>query len=426
MRLAMISEHASPLATLGGEDSGGQNVYVAELAKRLGAMGHEVDVFSRRESAHTPEVVPFSEGVRVVSLAAGPAQRLPKDETFRFMPRLRDGFYGYARARPYDLVHANFWMSGWVACEAKRDLGLPFAQTFHALGEIKKREQGEADTSPPERRETELRIVREADRVLATCPAEIEELTALYGADGARLALVPCGVDLETFRPVDRRGARRLVARETGVPEEAPLAVYVGRLVPRKGVDTVVEAMKLLPPSVGGRLLVVGGEGGSSEAARLRTMAEDLGVSERVHFLGSRAQGELHRYYGAADAAISVPHYEPFGMTPLEAMACGTPVVGSRVGGVQWSVADGETGFLVPPRRPDLLAARLLRLFLDDPLRGALGRAARRRVEETFDWEKVAREAGAVFEEIAGGSAPGGPRRGARNRFVASKEDLDG
>jgi glycosyltransferase involved in cell wall biosynthesis len=426
MRLAMISEHASPLATLGGEDSGGQNVYVAELAKRLGAMGHEVDVFSRRESADTPEVVPFSEGVRVVSLAAGPAQRLPKDETFRFMPRLRDGFYGYARAGSYALVHANFWMSGWVACEAKRDLGLPFAQTFHALGEIKKREQGEADTSPPERRETELRVVQEADRVLATCPAEIEELTTLYGADPAKLALVPCGVDLETFRPVDRREARRLVARETGVPEEAPLAVYVGRLVPRKGVDTVVEAMQLLPPSVGGRLLVVGGRGGS-ETARLRALAKGLGVSDRVHFLGSRAQGELRRYYGAADAAVSVPHYEPFGMTPLEAMACGTPVVGSRVGGVRWSVADGETGFLVPPKRPDLLAARLLRLFLDDPLRDEMGRAARRRMEETFAWEKVAREAWAVFEEVAGGgSASGGPRQGAGNQFVGSKEDLDG
>jgi glycosyltransferase involved in cell wall biosynthesis len=425
MRVAMISEHASPLATLGGEDSGGQNVYVAELAKRLGDLGHEVDVFSRREDASTPEVVPFAEGVRVVSLAAGPAERMPKDETFRFMPGLRDGFYGYARERGYDLVHANFWMSGWVACEAKRDLGLPFAQTFHALGEIKKREQGARDTSPPGRREAELRIIREADRILATCPAEVEDLTALYGADPKRLALVPCGVDLDTFRPVDRPEERRALAGEVGIPVDAPLVLYVGRLVPRKGVDTVVEAMSLLPPGIGARLLVVGGETGSPEAARLRTLAEEFGVSGRVQLVGSRPQGELRRYYGAADVAVSVPHYEPFGMTPLEAMACGTPVVGSRVGGVQWSVADGETGFLVPPRAPEYLAKKLLRLLLDDPLRREMGRAARRRVEETFAWERVGREAAAVFEEVARGPEPGA-RRGTDNRIRVSKEDAGG
>jgi glycosyltransferase involved in cell wall biosynthesis len=425
MRVAMISEHASPLATLGGEDSGGQNVYVAELAKHLGAAGHEVDVFSRRESPDTPDIVPFAERVRVVSLAAGPPEKLPKDETFRFMPGLRDGFYGYAGECRYDLVHANFWMSGWVACEARRNLGLPFAQTFHALGEIKRREQGTADTSPPERRETESRILREASRILATCPAEAEDLTGLYGADPAKLALVPCGVDLRTFRPVeDRREARRALAGETGIPEDAPLAVYVGRLVPRKGVDTVVGAMGLLPPGIGAHLLVVGGEPHSPEPARLRALAEELGVSRRVHLVGSRPPAELRRYYGAADVAVSVPHYEPFGITPLEAMACATPVIGSRVGGVQWSVADGETGFLVPPKDPRELAKRLLRLLLDDPLRRELGRAARRRVEETFAWERVAREAAKVFREVAEGAAPGA-RRG-MDELVGIKEETDG
>lgn len=411
MRVAMISEHASPLATLGGEDSGGQNVYVAELARHLGVLGHEVDVFSRREGSATPEVVPFSEGVRAVSLPAGPAQKVPKDETFGFMPELRDGFYRYAEGRRYDLVHANFWMSGWVACEAKRDLGLPFAQTFHALGEIKKREQGAADTSPAERRDVELRIVREAGRILATCPAEMDDLTGLYGADPGKLALVPCGVDLDAFRPVDRGAARRALAEEVGIPEESPLAVYVGRLVPRKGVDTVVEAMALLPERVGACLLVVGGEPGSGESLRLRALAEDLGVSGRVHFAGSRPPGELRRYYGAADVAVSVPHYEPFGMTPLEAMACGTPVVGSRVGGVQWSVADGETGLLVPPRDPQALAERLLRLLLDGTLRDTMGLAARRRVEGTFAWEGVAGGAAAVFLEVAEGRAGRGAKR---------------
>ena len=412
MRLAMISEHASPLATLGGEDSGGQNVYVAELARRLGAMGHEVDVFTRRDDGDLPEVVPFSEGVRVVNLTAGPTGAVPKDEIFGFMPQFRDAFYRFARgeAATYDLVHANFWMSGWVACEAKKDLGLPFAQTFHALGEVKKREQGDADTSPPERRAAELRIVEEADRILATCPAEVEELTTLYEAYPGKLSLVPCGVDGETFRPIDRQEARR----HLGLPD-VPTVVYVGRLVPRKGVDTLVRAFALLPDASGARLVVVGGEPGpgpSPEAARLSDLAHSLGVSERVTFVGSRPQGELRQFYGAADVAVSVPHYEPFGMTPLEAMACATPVVGSRVGGIKWSVADGETGFLVSPRDPEALSESLARLVSDGPLRERMGRAARRRVEEHFTWDRVAAGAEAAFSEAA--NVPSGATRAAR------------
>ena len=394
----MISEHASPLATLGGEDSGGQNVYVAELARRLGAMGHRVDVFTRRDDALLPAVVPLAEGVRVVNLAAGPAERVPKDDLLPFMAEFRDGFYRFAKEEPasYDLVHANFWMSGWVACEAKRDLGLPFAQTFHALGEIKKREQGDADTSPPERRSVELRILDEVDLVLATCPAEIEELTTLYDADPSRLTVVPCGVDTETFRPVDSKKVRDMLR----LPER-PTVVYVGRLVPRKGVDTLIESFALLPERLDARLVIVGGEpGGSFEAKRLSALARKLGVEERLVFAGSRPQDELRYYYGAADAAVSVPHYEPFGMTPLEAMACATPVVGSRVGGIKTSVADGETGYIVPPRDPEAIADRLLRLLSDRWLRDCMGRAARRRIEKHYTWEHVGGRAADDFSEV--------------------------
>ena len=402
MRLAMISEHASPLATLGGEDSGGQNVYVAELARRLGAVGYQVDVFTRRDDARLPEIVPFSEGVRVVNLAAGPAEIVPKDEIFPFMGEFRDAFYRFAESKAYDLVHANFWMSGWVSCEAKRDLGLPFVQTFHALGEVKKREQGEADTSPPERWAAEMRILEEVDRVLATCPAEVEDLTSLYDADPGRLALVPCGVAAGTFRPVDRDEARR----KLGLPDR-PTVVYVGRLVPRKGVDTLVEAFALLPGRLDARLVIVGGEpGGSPEADRLSAFAQELGVAERVAFAGSRPQGELYLYYGAADAVVTVPHYEPFGMTPLEAMACATPVVGARVGGIKTSIADGETGYLVPPRDPEALAGRLSRLLSDPALRRRMGHAARRRIEEHYTWERVATLADATFSEVVREAAP--------------------
>ncbi|CAA9438155.1 MAG: Glycosyl transferase, group 1 [uncultured Rubrobacteraceae bacterium] len=402
MRLAMISEHASPLATLGGEDSGGQNVYVAELARRLGAMGHAVDVFTHRDDANLSEVVPFSEGVRVVNLTAGPAEAVPKDEIFPFMGEFRDAFYRFAEGKDYDLVHANFWMSGWVACEAKRDLRLPFAQTFHALGEVKKREQGEADTSPPERRATEMRILDEVDLVLATCPAEVEDLTGLYDADPERLTLVPCGVDAETFRSVDGDEARR----KLGLPDR-PTVVYVGRLVPRKGVDTLVRAFTLLPGRLDARLVIVGGEpGGSPEADRLSMLARELGIEGRVTFAGSRLQGELYHYYGAADVAVTVPHYEPFGMTPLEAMACATPVVGANVGGIKTSIAAGETGYLVPPKDPEALTVCLSRLLSDPALRRRMGRSARRRIEDHYTWESVATLAATAFSKIIREAAP--------------------
>jgi len=397
----MISEHASPLAALGGEDSGGQNVYVAELARRLGTIGHQVDVFTRRDSEFLPEVVHFDEKVRVVNLSAGPAENVPKDDLFPLMPEFRDAFYRFAKEEPaaYDLVHANFWMSGWVACEAKRDLGLPFAQTFHALGEIKKREQGTVDTSPPERQATEFRILEETDRVLATCPAEVEELTILYEADPTQLALVPCGVDTEKFRPAKKREARK----QLGLPEEVLTVVYVGRLVPRKGVDTLVEAFALLSRGLDARLVVVGGEpvtGESPEAERLSTLASKLGIEERVTFAGSQPQKELYLYYGAADVSVTVPHYEPFGMTPLEAMACATPVIGSRVGGIKTSVADGKSGYLVPPKSAEALATSLLRLLSDKDLRNRMGRAARWRVQKHYTWERIAALAATAFSEV--------------------------
>src|SRR5918995_2095156 len=394
----MISEHASPLATLGGEDSGGKNFYTAGRAPRLGERAHWVAVFPRRDSPLLPKVVPFGEKVRIVNLPAGPPENVPKDDLFPLMAEFRDAFYRFAREEPevYDLVHANFWMSGWVACEAKRYLGLPFAQTFHALGETKRREQGTRDTSPPERQAAEFRILEEVERVLATCPTEFEDLTTLYEADPTRLSLVPCGVNTETFRPVDRREARKAL----NLPDK-PKVVYVGRLVPRKGVDTIVEAFALLPDRLGARLVIVGGEPGKSpEVERLSIFARKLGLAERVTFAGSRPQWDLHRYYGAADTAVSVPHYEPFGMTPLEAMACATPVVGSKVGGIKTSVADGETGYLVPPKDPRALASRLVYLLSDASLRDRMGRAARRRIEEHYTWERAAALAAAAFSEV--------------------------
>jgi hypothetical protein len=281
-------------------------------------------------------------------------------------------------------------------------------QLFHALGVTKRRHQGDADTSPIDRLSTERAIVRSVDRVIASCPHEVDELIADYGAAPARIELIPLGVDCAAFRPVDRTIARRRIGLPLGADD--PVVVYVGRILPRKDVRNVIRAVALLGrfhSEFGTRckLVVVGGESRAPDPAvtpelgELRRLAAELGVAERVFFTGKRSREELRDYYGAGDVAVTTPWYEPFGLTPLEAMACGRPVVGANVGGIAFTVAHGETGLLVPPREPALLAAALAEL-LGDPHRCAtLAAAARRRVEQSFTWPVVAARTAALYEE---------------------------
>ena len=407
LRVAMLSEHASPLAALGGEDAGGQNVYVAALARHLALRGLAVDVFTRRDAADLPATVALVPGVRVVHLTAGPAAPLPKDALWPLMPAFRDAFLRFAATTEarYDVLHSHFWLSGWVAVELRRLLGLPVVQIFHALGATKRREQGGNDGSPPERLEVERRVVREADALIAQCPSERAELISDYGADPDRIALVPGGVDLTLFRPLARAEARWRL----GLPVDGPLAVYVGRLVARKDVGNVVRALARLGPGPVGavpRLLVVGGAGDAAdpvatpEIGVLRRLAEELGVAGRVQFAGRRPSGALRDYYCAGDVAVTTPWYEPFGLTPLEAMACGRPVVGSAVGGLTFTIRDGETGFLVPPRDPVALAERLARLWADPALAAGMGAAARRHVERHFPWSATAAAVAGLYAAV--------------------------
>lgn len=418
MRIAMISEHASPAALLGGADAGGQNVYIDEVSRGLGAMGHHVDVFTRRESADAPLVHEWAPGVRIVNLPTGPARHVPKDELWPLMPAyfadllrfvVRDGVR-------HDIAHGNFWMSGWVACQLREALGVPAVQLFHALGVTKRRHQGSADTSPARRIEVERRIVRQVDRVIASCPREVEELVDDYGAARPRIAMIPLGVDGAVFRPVERDKARARLG--LGLRPDERVVVYVGRVLPRKDVRNVVRALALLgrlePSLADCRLLVVGGESEDADPAvtpelgELRRLAEELGVSGRVILTGRRAREELRFHYGAGDVAVTTPWYEPFGLTPLEAMACGLPVVGADVGGIAFTVAHGETGALVPPRDPAALAAALRDLLLDDGRRAEMGLAARRRVETQFTWPVVASRTADLYAEVARDCAAGG------------------
>jgi glycosyltransferase involved in cell wall biosynthesis len=404
--IALISEHASPLAALGGVDCGGQNVYVAQLALALAERGHDIDVFTRRDALTLPTVVPHARRVRVIHVNAGPPAAIRKEDLLRYMPEFADFVTRWAASDEggYDVVHANFFMSGLVADALREALGIPFVITFHALGRVRRLHQGDADGFPQEREAIEERLIANAATVIAECPQDALDLMMHYRASASRLRMIPCGVDLRRFHQVPRAHARRAL----GVPEEERLLVQIGRMVPRKGVDDVIRSIERLRRhhAVMARLLVVGGddeEHGPSamEMRRLRRVAVEEGVSESVIFVGRRGGDVLRYYYSAADAFVTTPWYEPFGITPLEALACGTPVIGSAVGGIKYTVLDGETGFLVPPRDPDAIAAATAHLLGDEALRTRMGRNGIARVRRHFQWKDVTARIDALYDDVS-------------------------
>jgi phosphoheptose isomerase len=400
----MISEHASPLRSIGGVDDGGQNVYVGQLARHLADVGFDVDVFTRRDDRAQPAVVQWTSHVRVFHVTAGPQRRIPKEELLPHMGAFAEQMLRHCQRESYDLVHANFWMSGLVAAELKKMLGIPFVITFHALGRVRRLHQGAADGFPEERLEIEDQIVREADQIVAECPQDEEDLIRLYNADPARIAIVPCGFDRTEFWPLSKPLARVAL----GLAADDKVILQLGRMVPRKGVDNVIRSLARLRDDrdLSVRLLVVGGESEdpdpevTPEIGRLQAIAEEEGVAEQVTWVGRRDRDRLKYYYSAADIFVTTPWYEPFGITPLEAMACGTPVVGANVGGIKFSVRDGETGYLVPARDPGALAERIAHLYEHPKLLSLFRRQSISRVNDLFTWERIARAVAEVYEEV--------------------------
>jgi glycosyltransferase involved in cell wall biosynthesis/phosphoheptose isomerase len=393
MRIAMVSEHASPLATLGGVDAGGQNVHVAALARAVARRGAEVVVHTRRDDPELPEYVQLAEGVVVHHVRAGPAQAVPKDELFPYMGRFGQELKRVWEPRRPDVVHSHFWMSGHAALAAARPLGIPVAHTTHALGIVKRRYQGTKDTSPPERRGVEQDVIDRTDRIVATCTDELFEIVRM-GADRERVTVVPSGVDLGKFRPDGPAEPR---------PADRRRILYVGRLVERKGVGNLVTALASIPDA---ELVIAGGPDASAvandpEARRLTSIAEGCGVRDRVDVRGRVDHDRLPELLRSADVVASVPWYEPFGIVPLEAMACGVPVVAAAVGGMIDTVVDDLTGVHVPPRDPERLA-EVLRTLLDDPeRRRAYGREGVDRAKRLYAWDRVASATLQVYTKLA-------------------------
>jgi glycosyltransferase involved in cell wall biosynthesis len=399
MRIAMVSEHASPLAVLGGVDAGGQNVHVAELARALARRGVEVVVHTRRDDPSLPRRVELAPGVEVDHVDAGPARVLPKDELLPHMDAFAEELQAaWCEERP-DAVHSHFWMSGLAALDAAQPLGIPVAHTFHALGAVKRRHQGDRDTSPAGRLAIERRIARRVDRVVATCSDEVFELVRM-GADRRRISVVPCGVDRETFTPG--------VAPEPRADGPARL-VMATRLVERKGVADAVRALAELDPAHPAELHVAGGPDAAElehdpEARRLRALAAELGVDDRLVLRGRMSREALPGLLRSADVVLCVPWYEPFGIVPLEAMACGIPVVATAVGGQIDSVVHGLSGLHVPARDPSALAAALNGLLADPGRRCALGDNGVRRVRRRFGFDRVAAATHEVYRELLVGA----------------------
>jgi glycosyltransferase involved in cell wall biosynthesis len=380
LRIAMVSEHASPLADLGGPDAGGQNVHVAQLAAHLAARGHEVRVYTRLDNPYLPPAIRMPEGYSVVHVPAGPARPVRKDDLLPYMPQfsrwLADRWQdpGFAP----DVVHAHFWMSAHATQTALRDSGIPYVVTFHALGTVKRRMQGSADTSPAGRRDIERAVAQGAQRIVAQSGQEIDELGAM-GADRSRISLVTSGVDTAVYQP------------GSGNPVPGRI-LSVGRLVPRKGFLRLVRALPRLPKA---HLVIAGGPPRSEliadeMAGELRDVALRLGVESRLILLGSVPQHEMPALYRSAQVVACVPDYEPFGITPLEAMACGTPVVAHAVGGLRDTVRHGETGELVRANDRAGLVKALRRLLSEPATRASYAGAALRLARECYPWTRIA------------------------------------
>ena len=391
MKIAMVSEHASPLALLGKTALGGQHVHVAELSAALTRRGHRVTVYTRRDDPGLPECVEAPPGYRVVHVPAGPPEHLPKDELLQYMGPFAQFLDAQWTADRPDVTHAHYWMSGIATELAARHLNLPTVQTFHVLGVVKRRHHGAQDSTPQERLRMEAMVARGATWVAAACTDEVFELMRM-GRSRSRTSVVPCGVDLDRFTPAGPaapRGAQHRI-------------VSVGRFAPRKGFDIVIRTLPVMPNT---EFVIVGGPDRSEldsdpEARRLRKLAAELGVADRVRLYGRVARADMPAILRSADVVACTQWYEPFGIVPLEAMACAIPVVASAVGGMLDTVVHDVTGRLVPAKRPAALADAVNHLLRDAFLRRSLGAAGRDRARARYSWDRIAADTLRIYDRL--------------------------
>ena len=409
MRIAVLSYHTCPLATLGGKDAGGMNVYVRDLALYLGRKGIQLDVFTRSQDEHVPHVLhDLGFGNRVAHIPSGPEYPLPKEELVKHIPEFVENILEFAGKKEcsYDLIHSHYWMSGIAAEQLAKEWNSPIIQMFHTLGKLKQQvAQNTEEAEGDYRIEGESQVINRADKIVASTMTEKAQLVELYGADPGKIEIISPGVDTSHFYPIPPDEAKEFV----GIPEDKKMILFVGRIEPLKGIKTLLKAIgDLHDKGKSGQdlcLAVIGGElegkdGQESADMKLLTrMRDEYGLGDMVTFLGKRSQDTLPYYYSAAELVVMPSHYESFGMVALESMACGTPVIASLVGGLIHLVEDGVTGYHVPVEDPIALSQRISSLLEDKALRYRMGHDAFAFAKK-FDWEKISSRIVALYSEL--------------------------
>jgi D-inositol-3-phosphate glycosyltransferase len=397
-RIAMLSVHACPLALMGGKKTGGMNVYVRDFCRALGEAGIAVDVYTRSQDDCQPMIKrELGPGGRVIHIAAGPERPIPVADIPPHLDEFADHVIAFAAAEgiKYDLIHSHYWLSGLVAEKLRHAWGpLPIIHMFHTLGHMKNLiATDDSERAPQARLEGEARVVQIADRLIAATPAEKSQLLQHLHADAAKIAIVPPGVELSRFHPIDRAEAKARL----GLPCGDHTVLFAGRIEPLKGIDTLLRAMSILqarhPQAMAKTTVaIIGGDPWAdtldAEMARLQELRTELGIHDLVTFLGAKDQDVLPSYYAVADMVVMPSHYESFGMVALEAMAMGTPVIASEVGGLAHLIQHSINGFHVPSRDPEALAVRILQLLNDPRLRQQLGHNAWEYAQQ-YAWEKI-------------------------------------
>lgn len=399
----MLSVHTCPLATLGGKDTGGMNVYVRDLSREFSRRGIAVDVYTRSQNPATPRITELAEHGRVFHIKAGPEEPYDKNKIYRHLDEFVANVAAYGES--YDIIYSHYWLSGLAAEQLRRLWNIPMVQMFHTLAEMKNRvAQSPAERDSEQRLNCEGEIMRFSDRVIAATPLEKSQMGWAYGAPTDRIDVVPPGVDLERFKPMSQAEAK---ARLDISLEHRPI-LFVGRIQPLKGIDTLIKALALVKqrePGIAQNicLSIIGGDPNPdsqielAEFERLKTLSAELDMGELITFLGAKDQDSLVYYYSAAEMVVMPSHYESFGMVALEAMACGTPVIASDVGGLSFNIEDSFNGYLVPGRDPQALADKILLLLKYKALRNQLSEQAQAWVSR-YSWVNIADEVLEVFE----------------------------
>ncbi|MEG4322675.1 MULTISPECIES: glycosyltransferase family 1 protein [unclassified Microcoleus] len=401
-RIALISVHGDPAVEIGKEEAGGQNVYVRQVGEALAAQGWQVDMFTRSSDREQASIVQHSPNCRTIRLVAGPQEFIPRDELYGYLPifvrefqkfQLESGFQ-------YALVHTNYWLSSWVGMALKKSQPLRQVHTYHSLAAVKYKSVSTIPMIAKTRLQVEKTLLETADRVVATSPQEKEHMRSLVSSKG-NIDIIPCGTDTHQFGSIGRSAARR----QLGIAPETKVVLYVGRFDPRKGIETLVRAVSLSALRKGDLKLIIGGgwregECDGKERDRIGRIVEELGLSDITSFPGGLRRDILPAYYAAADVCVVPSHYEPFGLVAIEAMACGTPVVASDVGGLKYTVLPRETGLLAPVKNEAAFAGAIDRLLVDSVWRQQLGQAGRARVEANFSWDGVASQLGQLYTQL--------------------------